>query len=250
MTEQIQDSKCSICEDTGYTVKVDRDGLRVATRCDCIAQRRAERLFGAAEIPKRFQHCSVDNFALPEQDEAARKRMSEIVFQVRCFVREFPVLNPSGFLLCGGHGVGKTHLSVSILRGLTERGHETLFVNYQRLLEKIREGFDKTLGAVNRNVYKQASEVEVLLLDDLGANRVSDWVEDTICGLINYRYDNDLATIVTTNFPMEPSTVHACLAERVGARAASRLHEMCTILYMPDVPDYRLRAQGNKGGGS
>ena len=95
----------------------------------------------------------------------------------------------------------------------------------------------------------------MLLLDDLGAHRVTDWVEDTITSIISYRYNNRKATIFTTNFADPdyggvPSgserqagiSFRAQLEQRIGERARSRLFEMCKIVTLWGVSDYRKRA--------
>jgi DNA replication protein DnaC len=98
-------------------------------------------------------------------------------------------------------------------------------------------------------------ETEVVALDDLGAHRVTEWVEDTVTSIITHRCNNGLPLIVTTNLPdpdmgsigAQRSTFSPALAEhritladRIGARARSRLFEMCKIVRMPKVGDYRV----------
>jgi DNA replication protein DnaC len=99
--------------------------------------------------------------------------------QVRSFVREFPAPERPGLLLVGEPGTGKTHLAVSAMKSLLDRGHECVFWDYQNLLERIRSSYDAASGAADREVYRSALEAEVLVLDDLGAHRVTEWVEDT-----------------------------------------------------------------------
>jgi len=91
-----------------------------------------------------------------------------------------------------------------------------------------------------------------LLLDDLGAHRVLPWIEDVVTSIITQRCNNSLALIATTNLP-DPDTgdsrrqqdgtvdYRRTLAEQIGARARSRLHEMCSVVKMPAVQDYRAR---------
>ena len=152
-------------------------------------------------------------------------------------------------------GSGKTHLAVAALRQILNRGHEGLFYDYQYLLDRIRSGYNQTLGTSDREAYRNALETEVLLLDDLGAHRVTDWVEDTVTAVVTYRYNHRKTLIATTNLPdpdmggnvLEKSglsgsqSFRTSLEERVGERARSRLFEMCKVVKMPAVGDYRIR---------
>jgi DNA replication protein DnaC len=159
----------------------------------------------------------------------------------------------------GPPGTGKTHLAVAALRELIARGHEGIFFDYQNLLEKIRSGYSEALGSSSREAYNAALDAEVLLLDDLGAHRVTDWVEDTVTAIITYRCNHRKPLIATTNLPdpgMGASLIErsdspsghsyrTSLEERVGSRARSRLFEMCSIVRMWGATDYRMRPTRN-----
>ena len=145
---------------------------------------------------------------------------------------------------------------MAALRALIARGFEGVFFDYQNLLDRIRSGYDKTSESIDREAYRSALEADILLLDDLGAHRVTDWVEDTVTSLITYRCNNRKTFIATTNLPdpdagssiVEKSagtpggwSQRVTLAERIGMRARSRLFEMCKVIRMPAVEDYRIR---------
>ncbi len=104
-------------------------------------------------------------------------------------------------LLIGEPGTGKTHLAVAALRRIIDKGFAGLFFDYQNLLDRIRSGYNAASGASDREAYRFAMDAEVLLLDDLGAHRVTDWVEDTITSIITYRCNNKKPLIATTNLP-------------------------------------------------
>jgi DNA replication protein DnaC len=174
--------------------------------------------------------------------------------QVRSFTREFPAATRPGLLLVGEPGTGKTHLAVAAMRTLLDKGHECLFFDYQNLLDRIRSGYDAASGAADREAYRAVLDVEVLLLDDLGAHRVTDWVEDTVTAIITHRCNQKKPLIATTNltdddrgkeFTMpggdKKSIRERTLAEMIGTRARSRLHEMCRVVHMPAVEDYRMK---------
>src|SRR5206468_2198623 len=114
----------------------------------------------------------------------ARQGLGTVLLQVRAFVREFPVEDRPGLLLAGATGTGKTHLAVAALKSLIEKGHQGVFYDYQNLLDRIRASFDHAAGASDREAYRAAMDAPVLLLDDLGSHRVTDWVEDTVTSII------------------------------------------------------------------
>jgi DNA replication protein DnaC len=138
---------------------------------------------------------------------------------------------------------------VAALRILIARGHEGVFFDYQNLLERIYAGYSEALGASNREAYQTALETEILLLDDVGAHRINEWVEDTVTSIITYRYNNQKPLIATTNLP-DPAlggmdnSQRIQLEERIGIRARSRLFEMCTVVSLWGADDYRIRPQG------
>ena len=246
---------CPHCGGSGWKI-IERDGISAAEKCGCRNVGRAERVEAAAEIPLLYRNASLDNFALPSDNPIARNALGSALLQVRSFVREYPSTDRPGLLFIGEPGTGKTHLAVAALRALIGRGFEGTFFDYQNLLDRIRSGFDKASESIDREAYRSALEAEILLLDDLGAHRVSDWVEDTVTSIITYRCNNRKTLIATTNLP-DPDAGGAIiekadgmpsgysqritLAERIGMRARSRLFEMCRIVRMPQVEDYRVR---------
>jgi DNA replication protein DnaC len=251
----IAETLCAVCGGTGWKI-VERAGLSGAERCECAASTRVRHLQEQAGIPPNYQHASLDNFQIPQDNPIARHGLGTVLMQVRSFVREFPVGIPSGLLLIGESGSGKTHLAVAALKALIDKGHEGVFFDYQNLLDRIRSSFDRASGASDREAYRSALDAEVLLLDDLGAHRVTDWVEDTVTAIITHRCNNRKPLIATTNLPDRDITGSVIeytsaggtqvlkkeLSEVIGQRARSRLFEMCHVVKMPAVEDYRVKS--------
>ncbi len=245
---------CKICSGTGW-VTGERDGVSSATRCECVAESQAQEMEAKSQVPENYRFSSFETFHLPQDNPTAQKALADVMLAVAAYTRSYPDNAKPGLLLVGRSGTGKTHLAVAALRLLLARGHEGIFFDYQNLLERIRAGYNETTGTSNREAYRVALETEILLLDDLGAHRVTDWVEDTVTSIVTYRCNHKRPLIATTNLVdpdiggalLEKTAVpggysaKTTLEERVGERARSRLFEMCRVIRMPEVADYRIR---------
>jgi DNA replication protein DnaC len=242
---------CPLCEGTGWkSVSVGSD--RRVTRCDCRRQARTQTLLAAARIPKRYEHCELSNFDF----DGAHRQLFPARMAACKFVEEYP-LDGTGLMLIGSIGVGKTHLAVGIIKELVlSKGIACLFYDYRELLKQIQNSYNDSVKATELDVLRPVFDTEVLVLDELGAVKPTEWVWDTVSLILNTRYNAKRTTIITTNLPnlgererhrsanirsLEAAKYSAekeTLGDRIGERMLSRLHEMCRIIEM-DGADYR-----------
>jgi DNA replication protein DnaC len=139
---------------------------------------------------------------------------------------EYPAVE-RGLLFMGTVGVGKTHLAVSILKGLTERGFSCLFYEFGALLKEIQGSYNIVSQTSELKVLAPVFDADVLVLDEIGASKPTDWVRDTMAHIINTRYNDKKLTVFTTNYLDERRTERdETLEDRIGVRLRSRLFEM------------------------
>lgn len=224
---------CVICDDTGWKT-IEVDGVSRVTRCDCVHAKASAQNLSDARIPPRYQRCTLDSFVTYQNEELMRA-----VESARRFADAFPVVQ-KGLMLIGPPGIGKTHIAVSALQQVIRRtGARGLYYDTRALLRDIRSTYNPVLHMAEMDVIRPVMEAEVLVLDDLGAERLTDWVEETMSLIVNTRYNERRPTIFTSNYEDIPDEgeVNSLLA-RVGFRLHSRLREMCEFLEY-DGPDYR-----------
>jgi DNA replication protein DnaC len=220
MTEQTQESiECPRCHGSGWEPAGKGRGVR---RCGCRESTRVDRMLADARIPKRYEHCDLESYV--PQDPSQKKAKHYVV----SFLDKYPVIDV-GLLLLGTCGVGKTHLAVALLKGvITEKGDSGLFYDFRDLLREIQASWNSVSRTSELEVLRPVLEAKVLVLDELGANKPSDWVRDTIAHIINCRYNDKKLTIFTSNY-LDTTRNHQeeSLTDRIGLRLRSRLYEMC-----------------------
>ncbi|HET9088139.1 MAG TPA: ATP-binding protein [Acidobacteriaceae bacterium] len=258
---------CPLCAGTGLQL-VRRNGEQFAAECVCRADRKAGLRMKRARIPERYAHCSLESFDTGFR--SADPSLGMALMATRRFADGYPLETEGrGLLLTGSFGVGKTHLAVGLLRELIEqRGATGIFCDYRDLLKQIQNSYNPHVATTELEILRPVFETEVLLLDELGAVKKTDWVWDTVAHILNTRYNDKKTTLVTTNYPnilsalsrgREPAAFDVTdkgvaklpkgsrsqaqedaeramreetLGDRIGDRMLSRLQEMCITISM------------------
>ncbi len=252
---------CQKCGDTGFVIE-RQGGVEVAVRCQCRTGGKAQALLAAARIPPRYQHGTVEGFESWSSDPGSRNRQVQAKRRTREFIDCYPRVE-RGLLYMGSVGTGKTHLAVAALAELIQtKGARGFYANFLELVQQLQMAFDGG-GASREEILTPVTEAEVLVLDELGAGRLTEWVRDLLYYVINSRYMAKRATVFTTNFldaPQPPKAVGGAgaygpasasgpasdrwqetLADRISERLRSRLFEMCEVVELRG-EDYRARS--------
>jgi DNA replication protein DnaC len=247
--------ECAKCSDMGWkkiTVPGKADRF---TRCDCFLEKRKGLLLKQGRIPERYAH-GFSEFATDFPSASPSLGISKLA--AIKFVEEYPA-SREGLLFVGPLGVGKTHLACSALRELVAKGVPVLFYSYADLLTEIRNTYNDNGAAkyvtddegnhwdTESQILNHVINVEVLLLDELGKVKASDWVLDKIREIIGGRYAKQRTTLATTNFPLAAQRAPGgpppiLLQDKIGADMVSRLREMCRVIPMDGI-DFRQRVK-------
>jgi len=218
---------CPICGGEGWIVVPDGAGGEAVRPCECAAAVHRRDVLGATQVPERYAHCTLDNFA--GSLTGSQKKALEVGLR---YAQDFPEVK-GGLIFSGGWGVGKTHLAVGVLRAVAARGYPGLFADSRELIGEIRAAYAEDSPISARRLVERVLSVELLLLDDLGAYHLTSWVQDTFADILTRRFNACLPVLITTNYPDRATAANAeTLSDRIGPRLRSRLYEMCRHLHL------------------
>lgn len=256
-----------MCGGRGWVVHPD-GGAGAARRCECQKRGRAQRLLNAAGIPGRYRKCRLEGFNTYQSRAGAQNQLTRALADSQRYVEGF--LRPdgnftrTGLLFIGPPGVGKTHLAVSVLVELiTTYQVAGRFVDFTSLIHQIQSSFDPKSPESKREILDPVVQAPLLVLDELGAQKPTPWVQDILYLLINSRYNERLPTLFTTNYTLDEPEPPARsgraektldrgadrtdgptpLSRRIEARLVSRLCEMARPVRLGAVEDFRREVQ-------
>jgi DNA replication protein DnaC len=218
------------CDGSGYLIEEGN----VARPCACLARRTrrgSNRRLGTG-IPKRFRGVSFDRKPICDLDPY-------VLRPVRDFVRriEEHVDGGRGLWFGGDVGTGKTSLAMLVSKAAEEAGRSVAIYPMTRLLAEIKETYDRDTGESYMQFFRRLCAVDVLHLDDLGAERTTEWVLEQLYSIVNERWQDERSIVVTSNIIDLDD-----LRRQVGTRTVSRLTEICGPPILIMGPDLRIRA--------
>lgn len=203
------------CDGSGWILSDDNQ----ARSCRCRDRRiRRSRMHGVASvIPPRYRGVSFDRPPITDMDRTAVRAVRRYIDDL-----ELNLAGGRSVWLMGDVGTGKTTLAMLIARSALEAGHSVAIYSLPKLLARIRRTYQAEAGEDDYlGFFERLTSVDLLHLDDLGAQRDTDWVTEQLYAIINQRYEDGRAVTITSNVLPDEA------AGQIGDRTVSRLTEMC-----------------------
>ena len=221
-SEPFRDQVCplGVCDGSGWILGPED----VARACECRAERlnRGRSRGVSSVIPPRYRGVSFER--PPVSDMARDLQTKAAIAEVRAYIDELEerLQEGRGLWLFGDTGTGKTTLAMLISKAALEAGRTVAIYSLPKLLARIRRTYDSEPGGDSYlSFFERLTSVDLLHIDDLGAEKRSDWVLEQLYALVNERYESQRSMLITTNLG------HEELEEQIGSRTVSRLTQIC-----------------------
>lgn len=242
---------CEQCE--GGWIITTENGNTATRECECRRVLKLERMLERAGLPARYLDATFDTYDW----RGTPPSIQRAYLDSKTYAENFLTDREQGLLLYGSVGTGKTHLAVSIIRHVTlALSVRTNFVDFRQLLKRLQGTFTTSTQSTEE-VMRPVLDAELLVLDEIGAARATDWTFEIVEEVLNHRYNQALATVITTNLPNLPCSSETpaegqggyaraaaqamrleTLGDRIGARMYSRVQQMCRPIELQG-PDHR-----------
>jgi DNA replication protein DnaC len=207
-----------ICDGSGW-IEVDELTARPCACRELRAKRAASRRLGTG-IPKRFRGVGFDRKPIVDMDP-------QLLREIRSFVRDIDrkLDEGKGLWLFGDVGTGKTSLAMLVSKAALEAGRSVAIYSMPRLLADIKDTYEDRAETSYMQLFERLVGVDLLHIDDLGAEKRTDWVLEQLYAIVNERWQEERSMIVTTNLVDVDQ-----LRDQISVRTVSRLHEMCDLI--------------------
>lgn len=230
-SEETEGYTCEHCNKYIAAINVEVPQLRIKNKilptCECVVEREEakireaqnfakkreiEKLFSISNLGERFSKSTFESFLDRNGSETAYKVAVK-------YVKTFKEWNDESLLLWGEPGNGKTHIAAAIVNELSKKGYIVVFQSVPELLQRIRSTFNSENKENETQIMRALLECDLLILDDIGAEKTTEWVEEKLFNIIDGRYRKELPTLYTSN--LEPKE----LKNQVGKRSYDRMVE-------------------------
>jgi len=181
-------------------------------------------------ISERFENRTFESFSITPQN----KQAFDICWN---YATNFSRSTIEGLILVGHYGTGKTHLAAAILKVVLDKAIPGAMVVVPELLDEIRASYNDV--ETDKRLEQKVMQKQFLILDDLGAEKTTEWVRERLYNLINHRYEHNLPTVITTNCTFNE------LSDKHGERIVDRIAEMCHGVKL-EGESYRIKIRKQK----